>query len=466
MQMTGGTGILSVPSEHLPGLVALVVITPALWVALYGCRALAGAGVPWSAALVRRFDGLSFTAKAALFGCLVGGVVHAAIVPTHWADARATALLFVADVAGFAVASWWTFTGRRHWRLFAAAMLGGTACFYALYIVKGWEGADPVGLLTTSIELAGALIVLSPVAVPAPAGLRPGGERLVGAAALPVALLTLLGTAVIADAAQAAPVSASSGTRTSAPAGASGSIKASPAEVPPAMAGMAPGGPSSGSSPATTTALSLPTTSPGGPIVWPDDMAAMAPGMSMVTPDCVAQPTVAQQEAAVTLVDQTVAAAAPYQSLAAAKAAGYVPVTSSGGKTVHYINPSIYRQGRVLDPHAIPALVYVNTPHGAVLSAAMYLAPRTEAGAAPPQPGGCLTQWHIHSDLCFSGGTVVGNDNSGACSAGSVNKTTAPMMHVWLTPVPGGPLTPDPPASSEIEAADQLPARIPANGTA
>ena len=75
----------------------------------------------------------------------------------------------------------------------------------------------------------------------------------------------------------------------------------------------------------------------------------MAPGMKMATPDCTAQPTAAQQRDAVTLVDRTVAAVAPFKSLAVAKAAGYVPLTPTGQKIVHYINPSIYRQGAQLD---------------------------------------------------------------------------------------------------------------------
>jgi hypothetical protein len=85
---------------------------------------------------------------------------------------------------------------------------------------------------------------------------------------------------------------------------------------------------------------------------------------------------------------------------------------------------------------------------------------------APPQPGGCLTQWHIHTDLCFGQGGVVGNDASSACPTGSVNRVTQPMMHVWLSPVVGGPLTPDPPALSEIQAANQLPVLSTPNGTA
>ena len=55
-------------------------------------------------------------------------------------------------------------------------------------------------------------------------------------------------------------------------------------------------------------------------------------------------------------------------SLAAAKDAGYIPVTPPGRKIVHYINPSIYRHGPTIDPHNIPVLVYVNTADGAVLS--------------------------------------------------------------------------------------------------
>ena len=63
----------------------------------------------------------------------------------------------------------------------------------------------------------------------------------------------------------------------------------------------------------------------------------------MVEPNCATQPTAAQQQAAVTLVDHAVAAAQKYTSLAVAKAAGYVPVTPTGAPIVHYINPSMYR---------------------------------------------------------------------------------------------------------------------------
>jgi hypothetical protein len=55
--------------------------------------------------------------------------------------------------------------------------------------------------------------------------------------------------------------------------------------------------------------------------------------------------------------------------------------------------------------------------------------------------------------------------NAGSCATGT-NQVTQPMMHVWLAPVPGGPLAPDPPGGTALAAANQLPAPNPPNGTA
>jgi hypothetical protein len=438
MQMTGSSGILSVPSEHIAGLVVLVTVLPAVWVALWGLRSVSRK-LSWAEHLVQRFDCLSFTAKAVLFASLIGASVHAAIVPAHWASERVTAILFVLDAVAFVLVFVLTFGGGRHWRAVSAALLFGTAGAYVLYVLRGWETMDLVGLLTTTIELAAALVVLSPAISSAGS---PSREGWLAFGAIPVAMVTLLGTGAIAS------VSGTSAAASS-----------------PTTLGAKPSMPSM-SSKGASGALALATMSAAGPIAWPDDMGTMAAGMKMATPNCTAQPTAAQQTAAIALVDQTVSAAAPYKSLAAAKAAGYVPLTPTGQKIVHYINPSLYREGNLVDPKAIPVLVFVNTSHGAVLSAAMYLMPRSSGDAKPPQPGGCLTQWHVHTDLCFSAGKVAGNDNGGSCPAGSVNVGSEPMMHVWLTPVPGGPLAPDPPARSEVLAAMQMPLLSPPNGTA
>jgi hypothetical protein len=455
MQMTGANGVLSVPDEHLPGLVALVLVGPLLWLALAGLRALAEHQVPWAIGLQSRLDGLGFAAKIALLGSVIGAVVHAAIVPTHWGDERTTAVLFIIDTVGFVLACRWTLFQRRHWRVFSAAMLGGTACVYAFYILKGWETMDLVGLVTSTIEGAAALVVLSPVSSSAGSG-----QQRAALVAVPLAILSLLGVNVMAAVpSETAAASGRLATGSSPGPQADSSGDATPSAMP-GMSGSssAPHDPVSASSD-----FSLPTNSPAGDIVWPDTMSSMMTGMKMVEPDCTAQPNIDQQRTAVSLVNETVQMTQKYTSLAAAKAAGYIPVTPSGQRIVHYINPTIYRSAHALDPESIPALVYVNTAHGAVLSAAMYLVPR---GENTPQPGGCLTQWHIHTDLCFSGGRVVGNDASSSCDSGSINEVTQPMMHVWLTPVPGGPLAPDPSGLSEVEAALKMPTLNPQNGTA
>lgn len=188
----------------------------------------------------------------------------------------------------------------------------------------------------------------------------------------------------------------------------------------------------------------------------------------MVTPNCTMAPTAAQQHAAVQLVDQTVSAVSRYGSLANARADGYVPITPTGRPVVHYAKPSDINDGDLLDPNVIESLVYANTPHGAVLVAAMYLMASNQVGAIPPMPGGCLTEWHIHTNLCFSNanGTVVGVTNGGVCSAGSTNHLSQPMIHVWLAPVPGGPLVVDASDAQVIQAAEQLPTPSPPNPAA
>ncbi len=437
MNMSGSNGILSVPTEHIPGLVALVALPLLVWLAVCAIGWLSSTGIGWAGTVDRRLRGLSTVKQVTLFALVVGAVVHLVLVPTHWGDERVTATLFIIDAFGFIVAVALIWMGRRSWRFVSVVMLGGTAAVYAWYILRGWETADLVGLVTTAVELAAALILLIPARTSVA---RP---RWSWAVAVPLALFSLLGATAIANA-------SSADTTTGPPAAQAASNTAT-------MPGM--------TSPSTTTKLALTTASPAGTINWPDSMPSTMPGMKMVTPNCTAQPTAAQQEAAVNLVNQTTAAVAPFKSLAAAKAAGYVPVTPTGQRVVHYINYSIARRESLLDPNAIPVLVYVNTQHGAVLSAAMYMAFGASA-ANPPQPGGCLTQWHTHDDLCFNGSTVVGNNSQNACSAGSVNKATRPMMHVWMSPVAGGPLAPDPAAISQVLAASQLPPLPVPNGIA
>ncbi len=203
----------------------------------------------------------------------------------------------------------------------------------------------------------------------------------------------------------------------------------------------------------------LTTTSPAGAITMPGS-ANMPAGMKMASSaSCAAAPTPAQQQAAVRLVDMSWQQAKKYQSLASARAAGYRAVTPAGAPVVHYVNPRYYRQtvlgGPVLNTAQPQSLVYANTPGGPVLAAAMYI---TAPGGATPQPGGCLTQWHVHTNLCLRAGAgVVGALNAAhpSCPPGSVNRPTPPMMHIWFVPVPGGPTAIDATNAQIVHAAQQ-----------
>ncbi len=214
--------------------------------------------------------------------------------------------------------------------------------------------------------------------------------------------------------------------------------------------------------------IRLATISPAGDITMPDT-SMMMPGMKMASSaPCDATPTAAQQKAAVSMVDTSWQDAEKYQSLAAARAAGYVPLTPPGAPVVHYISKVSYRAtvlgGPVLDYAQPQSLVYANTPHGAVLAAAMYI---TAPGGRTPQPGGCLTQWHVHTNLCLSRGLgVVGIVDAAdpTCPAGSRNHVTPPMIHIWFVPIPGGPTAIDAPDAQVVAAAEQV--TSPANGRA
>jgi hypothetical protein len=78
----------------------------------------------------------------------------------------------------------------------------------------------------------------------------------------------------------------------------------------------------------------------------------------------------------------------------------------------------------------------------------MYMVPANESN--PPQPGGCLTQWHDHTDVCLAStvGVVATVAADGSCPAGSVSQATSLMMHVWSVDLPAGPF-------SEIQANDR-----------
>jgi hypothetical protein len=220
---------------------------------------------------------------------------------------------------------------------------------------------------------------------------------------------------------------------------------------------------------AAAESIRLANDTAAGAISMPDPNMEMMAGMRMASSTaCTATPSAAQQKAVVSFVDASWAGARKYQSLAVARAAGYRPITPVGAPVVHYLNRAYYRatlDGQPVLSTADPqSLVYANTPKGAVLVAAMYI---TSQGGPTPQPGGCLTQWHVHTNLCLTSALdVVGAVGPGqmTCPPGSVNRVTPAMIHVWFVPIPGGPTAIDASDQQVVQAAEHVAA--PANGIA
>lgn len=259
--------------------------------------------------------------------------------------------------------------------------------------------------------------------------------------------------AVLLTLALTAALAACSGPATTPQAAGSASVPAHPS---PATGTAMPPGMSMAATPPGPI-INLATLSPAGNITLPNTSMAMAPGMKMAGPMCTTTPTAAQQDATVALVNSSWQDSSKYRSLAAATAAGYRPITPTGQPVVHYLNPAYYRAttggSPILNAAQPQSLVYANTAHGAVLVAAMYIAPlRT---GRPPQPGGCLTQWHVHTNLCLTRGAVVAEADP-TCPAGSVNRITPPMLHIWFVPIPGGPTAIDAPDTQVVQAAQKI----------
>lgn len=166
----------------------------------------------------------------------------------------------------------------------------------------------------------------------------------------------------------------------------------------------------------------------------------------------VAAVTGAQLQAALQLIDATRAAVAKYKDEGAAVKAGYQPMEPEGLAIMHYVNQAYFTDADILRPDHVQSLIYFNGTHGPVLIGAMYIMPKL--GMAGPEIGGSLTVWHKHDNLCFDTTTGVivafardsssnSMDKSGTCPAGSSNRSTPEMLHVWLIANPGGPFNSD-----------------------
>jgi hypothetical protein len=150
-----------------------------------------------------------------------------------------------------------------------------------------------------------------------------------------------------------------------------------------------------------------------------------------------------QEKAAAQLYAQTKAAISPYQDWHRAWAAGYRPGGPSNMPSSHWMNDAYVKAGYVMDSGRPQGLVYANTRRGPVLLGAMFQMPHLNQFG--PDPGGPLTAWHQHENICF---TPLGFEFSlmspfATCPLGSIDISAPPMLHVWVVDNPTGPFAVD-----------------------
>ena len=180
--------------------------------------------------------------------------------------------------------------------------------------------------------------------------------------------------------------------------------------------------------------------------IWIVDLARPDPqhshaGAILQATNGVATPE--QVAAAAQLYSVTRAAILPYEDWHKAMAAGYRPGQDLGGSS-HWMNQHNVDAGYVMDPNHPQGLVYANSKHGPVLLGAMFQ--MKHIGQFGPDPGGPLTAWHQHENICV---TPIGFEFSlmtpfATCPLGAVDISASPMLHVWIVNNPkGGPFAVD-----------------------
>jgi len=174
----------------------------------------------------------------------------------------------------------------------------------------------------------------------------------------------------------------------------------------------------------------------GVDLARPDALHAHAGALLQET-NAVATP--GQVAAAAALYADTEAAIAPYEDWHNAWAAGFRPGGAPSMPSTHWMNQHNVDAGYVLDPNHPQGLVYANTKHGPVLLGAMFQ--MKHIGQFGPDPGGPLTAWHEHQNICitpFGGFEFSLMTPLATCPIGSIDVTAAPMLHVWIVNNPSG----------------------------
>jgi hypothetical protein len=181
-----------------------------------------------------------------------------------------------------------------------------------------------------------------------------------------------------------------------------------------------------------TTAQALAAAS-GWPRKW-DGTTIDFVGIDGVTPEQVAKATLLIQNAKRDLPK--------YADTKTAYDNGYRSIGDGGTGYEHWVNSALLNDDRLLDTSAPESLVYSVNGGVKTLVSAMFIAPDKTplTDTTLVNYAGGLMQWHVHTNLCWWNGRVVGVTNAaGACAFGVLQTDGGPMVHVWITPHLCGP---------------------------
>jgi hypothetical protein len=157
-------------------------------------------------------------------------------------------------------------------------------------------------------------------------------------------------------------------------------------------------------------------------------------GIPGVTPE--------QQAAAENLVAITLARLPKFADYKVAESLGWKSIGDCITGYEHFINTSLFNDGRMLDPDFPESLVYqTDCSTNKKLVSAMFMAEPGITLATVPDIGGKLMQWHIHNNLCFTADGQVRSLTlaDGTCPSPLVKGAEIPMIHVWIVPNACGP---------------------------
>jgi hypothetical protein len=377
------TFFVGIAPDHIPGLVAAIVLP----VAIFVVRRLRQ---PTTAQPPPR---QGRTAVQVWTAWLLGltAIIHLAL-PLGHADNWLLTAGFLGSGAAFAWLAMRAWEGRTY-RLWSGLLLGATILAYLLIAGTGKEDPDQVGIVTAMVELMALGLCLVPSRTPE----KPKRFKRFASSTATIAIVLIAGTWIWIGSFLS---HAAANTGANTPQAAAGSVAGS--------------GHDHG-----------------------HDHAARAQAGVIMRPSNGEQPTLEQVRAADALALATRTAMAKYANLSDALRDGFVLPAVAQGPDVHLDNKANASDGRVLDPQHPEKLVYAIDGGKATLLGVVFMMER--AGVPGPEPGGSITRWHAHN-VCLSvlppGFTIV--SAYGTCPPLSITVTSAEMMHVWVVENPGG----------------------------